>query len=127
MPSLLIVSGLGRTAGAFVEDGWDVVLDGVVGPWFLPVLVRELSSDMSVEYVILETTAATARARVVGRDGPGGEDRVTHMHRAFADLGPFTRHRVDTTDRPPDAVLAEVLRQRAHGAFGLDRAAVVGP
>src|SRR5262245_22873111 len=66
-----IMKALGRAAGAFVEDGWDVVLDGVVGPWFLPVLVRELPYDMSVEYVILQTTAATALARVVARDGPG--------------------------------------------------------
>jgi hypothetical protein len=41
------------------------------------------------------------------------------MHRAFADLGRFEPHALDTTGLDPDAVAAEFARRRAQGAFRL--------
>jgi hypothetical protein len=36
------VRAAARAAGSFATDGYGVVLDGVFGPWFLPVVAREL-------------------------------------------------------------------------------------
>jgi hypothetical protein len=37
-----IIRAIGRTAAAFAKGGDTVFLDGVVGPGFLPTLVREM-------------------------------------------------------------------------------------
>ena len=63
-----IMHAIGRAAAAFVEGGYEVFLDGVVGPWFLPRLVREWDAVARVEYVILQATLAEELARVLRRD-----------------------------------------------------------
>jgi hypothetical protein len=39
----VIMRALGRASQTFAEGGYDVALDGVFGPWFLPVLLPELA------------------------------------------------------------------------------------
>jgi hypothetical protein len=70
----------------------------------------------------VQTTVEHATARVAERDGARDDARVAHMHRAFAALGPFTHFAVDTSERDPGAVLAEVQRRRAGAGLVLDRA-----
>ncbi len=53
-------------------------------------------------------------------------DGVRHMHAAFADLGEFEAHAVDTSARSPDETLAEFARRRAAGELRLDLPRVAG-
>jgi hypothetical protein len=46
----VIMRALARAARAFAEGGYHVVLDGIFGPWFLPVLQEELSGAPPVSY-----------------------------------------------------------------------------
>jgi predicted kinase len=117
-----IMKALGCASAAFLEDGWDVVLDGVVGPWFLRTLLQPVPAACSVEYVVLQTAVEHAMARVAERDGASDDARVAHMHRAFATLGPFARFAIDTSERDALAVLEEVQRRRAGAGLVLDRA-----
>jgi len=120
---LMIV--LARTATAFASRGYDVFLEGVLGPWFLPVLARELQpSGLAVDYVVLRAPLATALARVRAREGSSREHVVRQMHAAFAELGPYASHAVDTAGLDPPRVAALVSRGRADGAFALDLASL---
>jgi cytidylate kinase len=115
-----IITAIGRAAAAFVEGGYEVFLDGVVGPWFLPTLLHEWDSGTRVEYVILQATLAEELARVLWRDGPATRQRVCAMHAAFAKVEGYARHCIDTTARSAPAVYAEFLRRRGGGEFLLD-------
>lgn len=121
------MTALGRAAGAFVEGGYDVFPDGVIGPWFLPQLFAGLrASAATPEYVGLRASLEACLARVCGRDGPGASARVRHMHRAFAELGDLERHALDTSTASADEVRARVEERRAGGWLRLT-APPVGP
>jgi cytidylate kinase len=115
-----IMRAIGRAAAAFVEGGYDVFLDGVVGPWFLPTLLHEWRTVPRVAYVILQATLAEELARVLRRDGAATSARVRAMHKAFADLGGYARHVIDTTARSAEAVCAEYLQRHQRREFLLD-------
>lgn len=116
----VVVRALGRSARAFAEGGYDVVLDGIFGPWFLPVLRDELGWVVPVSYVVLRASEREALRRVRGRDGPGGSARVRHMVRAFADLGPWRRHALDTEGRSAAEVLALARADLSRDRFRLE-------
>jgi len=107
-----IMRAIGRAAAAFVEGGYDVFLDGVVGPWFLPTLLHEWGAVARVEYVILRATLAEELARVLRRDGPATSARVHAMHEAFSDLEGYVRHVIETTGRSAEEVRAEFIQRR---------------
>jgi len=103
-----------------VEGGYDVFLDGVVGPWFLPTLLHEWNAVARVAYVILHATLAEAQARVLRRDGPATRARVHAMHEAFADVGGYAQHCIETTARSAEEVRVEFIKRRRRGEFLLD-------
>ena len=114
-----IMRALGRAAGAFVEGGYEVFLDGIVGPWFLDTLVAELPAGCHVAYVVLRAPLERTRARVREREGPGASARMRHMHEAFASLGALEEHALDASADDPAAVLARYHERRVRGAFAL--------
>jgi cytidylate kinase len=116
-----IIRALGRAAGSFAEDDYTVVLDGVIGPWFLPVLVREFPTGVHLEYVVLRARLEHALERVRSRQGPGASTTVTHMHRAFSELGRFSRCALDTSHSSATEVLDLFLTRRARGDFLVPR------
>ncbi len=113
----VIMRAIGAAADAYVSGGYAVFLDGIVGPWFLPVLLERLPDGTSVSYVLLRCDPAVSLARVRERQGPGESPRVLQMNRAFSDLGPYAAHRVDTTAMPREAVLEQVRSGLALGRF----------
>jgi len=113
----IIIRALGRAASAFVEGGYRVLLDGVVGPWLLPVLVQELPPTAVVEYAVLTAALEITLERSRSRPGSRGSARVRHMHRAFSDLGSYRGHALDTSRASPEEVRLRFNQQRGRGAF----------
>jgi hypothetical protein len=116
----VIMRALARSARAFAEGGYRVVLDGVIGPWFLPTLRGELSGGPTVSYVVLRAPEAEALRRVSERQGPGASARVRQMVSALTDLGAFQAHAVDTVGRTVEEVLSVVQQGFAEDRFRLD-------
>jgi cytidylate kinase len=113
-----VITAVARAAGAYVEGGYDVVLDGIFGPWYLPLVVQE-SGAGEIDYVVLRTSLANAFERVAVRNTPEINDIVRSMHAPFADLGPLEHHVVDTEGRELDDIVAEIEARRASGEFRL--------
>lgn len=108
-----------RCARAFAEGGYGVVLDGVIGPWFLPTLCDELSGGPGVSYVLLRASEAEALRRVRQRQGRGASGRVRQMVSAFAEPGPYQAHAIETVGCTAEEVLAATLQGLAEGRFRL--------
>ncbi len=116
-----IMRALGRAAGAFLEGGYFVVLDGIFGPWFLPELRGALPAGIDVDYVVLRVPEAEALRRVAGRDGSDDlAHRVRAMVPAFEELGPLERHARSTHGTSPEALVEEVRAGLARGDYRLD-------
>jgi predicted kinase len=116
-----VIAAVTRAAAAFASRGYPVFLDGIVGPWFLPVVAAELASTaIPVEYVVLRVSLAEAVRRATTRPQPGPEAVVRHMHAAFEDLGAYASHVLDTTELCVEDAAAELARRRAAGVFALD-------
>jgi cytidylate kinase len=113
----VIVRAIGAAADAFASGGYAVFVDGIVGPWFLPVLLEQVPDGTFLSYVLLWFDPAVSVARVRERQGPGESPRILQMNRAFSDLGPYAAHRVDTTALPREAVLEQVRSGLASGRF----------
>lgn len=102
--NVAVVRALGAAAGAFLEGGYAVVLDGIVGPWFLDTLRGALPSGWPVDYAVLDVALDVALRRVRERDGAGPSAVVERMHAAFRDLGGLARHRIDAVDARPEQI-----------------------
>jgi adenylate kinase family enzyme len=108
----VVASALGAAAAAYAQGGYFTVLDAVIGPWLLaPLLQRARLAAIDLAYVVLRPRRDVAMARALGRQV--GELRdpapITRMYDAFADLGPWEGHVVDSSEQTPEETAADVL------------------
>jgi len=116
-----IIAAVTRTSATFADRGYDVVLDGIFGPHFLPVMAGELAAtDLPVYYVVLQAPLDVALRRVQDRIGHEKDHVVRLMHAVFSDLGPYATHTVETGSRDADTVATELRELIDRGRFTLD-------
>ena len=114
-----IIRALGACSAVFLESGYDVFLDGIVGPWFLPTLLKEIPRDFSVAYLLLTVTQDEALERVRGREGRGASDKVRATRSALDASIEYENHKLETTNRDADAVFQQVRERLSRGDFRL--------
>ncbi|WP_031516139.1 AAA family ATPase [Streptomyces sp. NRRL F-5123] len=111
-----VVTGvIARAAAGYAAGGYHVVVDGVVGPWYLGAY-REAAEEAGVGlvYVVLRPDRETALGRGTARSGHPLTDReiLGGIYDGFADLGPYEENVLDsgglTAEETADAVLARV-------------------
>lgn len=118
----VVVDAIVAAVAAYARGGYDVVVDGVIGPWFLPPFRRAAADEQwTLSYVVLrpdlETTLSRAQARATGE--LKDVDAITGLYGAFADLGDLEPHVIDTTHLDPAQAAAEVRQAVASGAYRL--------
>jgi len=126
-----VLRAVAESAAALATSGYTVVVDGVVGPWYLglvtDVLVRH---DVEVHYVVLRPDLDAALARVTARadgehsrghlaDAFAEEEPATHMWEEFSDLGELEGHVVDNTRLDAQATAALVWSRYTDGTARL--------
>lgn len=117
----VVLEAITAAAAAYASGGYDVVLDGVIGPWFVD-RYRERAADAGIElsYVVLAAPLDVTLRRAAERQGaerlrdPGP---ITTMHAAFADLGRWSAHVVLTGDRTAEEIAADLRSRLPAGAF----------
>ncbi|MER7248966.1 AAA family ATPase [Kribbella sp. NPDC000426] len=104
--------------GAYADGGYDVVVDGVIGPWFLAPF-RAVAGDWRMSYVVLRPDLHTTLRRGQARGGVEltDVDALTGMHGVFADLGELESHAIDTSTLDPAATAAAVRKAVASGDY----------
>jgi hypothetical protein len=110
------------TAFGYAAGGHEVVMDGIVGPWFLdPFLERGRRTDTPLHYVVLRPTLAEALERARTRAGPRriASGPIRSLHRQMSDLGRLEGHVLDTTGRGPTETARALRRFLSAGAARL--------
>lgn len=117
-----VITAVGSAAASFARGGYFVVVDALIGPWFLDAFSVPLrAADIPVHYVILRPTLDLALKRARSRTGNAltEEGPIRQMWQAFGDIGPYQAHVVDPNALPPDAVASLVWTQANEGRFRL--------
>lgn len=108
----VVVEAIVAAAATYARGGYDVVVDGVVGPSFLPPFQAAAAREsVPLHYVVLRPSLDVTLER--GGSRPASElrdaDAIAHMYGVFADLGGLEPHAVDATHLSADAA-ADVVR-----------------
>ncbi|MEW9304946.1 AAA family ATPase [Labrys portucalensis] len=116
--NMVVIDVLVSAVQAYARGGYFVILDGIVGPWFLAPF-RALA--LPVHYVVLRPLLAAAieRCRLRGGDTLSDPEPITALHRQFSDLGALERHVIATEGQDRAAMLAAVREAVAGGRFRL--------
>jgi predicted kinase len=121
----IVIDAVSSGAVIYAAGGYHVVLDGIIGPWFLNRLVaRACTEQIDVHYVVLRPAHAVAAQRIRSRpedelsgrhqalaaERPDDPGALTRMYREFSALGPYEKHVIDSSAMPA-AETAEVVRR----------------
>jgi energy-coupling factor transporter ATP-binding protein EcfA2 len=96
-------------AEAYAKGSFFVVLDGIIGSWFLP---RFEGVSSPIHYVVLRLDLADAIERCRQRGGETLSDPgpISSLHQQFSDLGELEHHVMPTDGETPESTLSKVRR-----------------
>ena len=122
-----VLRAVAESAAALASSGYAVIVDGVVGPWFLGLVTEPLARHgVEVHYVVLRPDLDATVARVTSRaDREQGdsqlatafvdEEPAAFMWEQFADLGVLEHHVLDNTRLDPQQTAALVWSRYCDG------------
>jgi hypothetical protein len=101
-----------------MAGGYFVVLDGIVGPWFIHAF-KNLKQPLY--YIVLRPTleAAIERCRLRGGGTLTDPEPISALHKQFSMLGEFENHVIDTVGHSPNETLSAVQAGLVSGRFRL--------
>jgi adenylate kinase family enzyme len=120
----VVIRAVCAAAVSFAGGGYQVVLDGVIGPWFLETLLAAAdANNVEVDYVILLPPLDTVLTRLAGRTGHGftSAEAATKMYAEFeAALSSYEQHALDTSSLSATEVADKVDAAVAQGRVRLE-------
>ncbi|MEV6008758.1 AAA family ATPase [Streptomyces sp. NPDC051976] len=119
----VVLRVLVSAAFGYADGGYQVICDGVVGPWFID-LFREAgrARTLPLTYVILRPDQPTTLQRATNRTDNALTDPepIRSLHGQFSDLGVYESHVLDSTPLTPEATAATLLRGLTTGTYLLE-------
>ncbi len=120
-----VLRAFAAAAAELAVGGYTVVVDGIIGPWYLDLVTEPLRrTGTEVHYVVLRPDLDVALARATARVGdervPGHpalveEGPIRHMWEQFGRLGPHERHVVDNGELDPEQTAQLVWNRFVNG------------
>lgn len=98
--NLIVIEAFLEAAKRYVNGGYDVVIDGIIGPWFLKPWLTIVQEGYEVHYIILRASKEKTMKRAMERSKL---DRKTNIELAeimweqFCNLGIYEQNVIDTT------------------------------
>jgi hypothetical protein len=115
----VVLDALSSASRAYAAGGYLVVVNGIVGPWFLAPF-RALSAPL--HYVILRPSLDTALERVRHRGGaaPLASGPIRSLYQQFSKLNELEHHVIDTTSHSTAETQEAILAAVEGGRFRLN-------
>jgi len=104
-------------------SGYDVFVDGIIGPWFLPHWLETAGRGRPTHYFALRPSRQVAGMRAVDRQALGDlvdPGPVAAMFDVFEDLGCFEAHVLDSSGQDISATVAAIREGMSDGRYLLD-------
>ncbi|MCI8410529.1 MAG: AAA family ATPase [Lachnospiraceae bacterium] len=99
--NLIVIEAFLEAAKRYVRGGYDVIVDGIIGPWFLEPWLNIVQKGYEVHYIILRASKEETMKRAVGRtklDRETNIELVKIMWEQFRNLGSYESSVIDTTN-----------------------------
>jgi chloramphenicol 3-O-phosphotransferase len=115
----VVMNVLAGGAEGYAKGGYFVVVDGIIGPWFLQPF-RRLAAPL--HYVVLRPPldVAILRCQERGGDTLTDPEPITALHQQFSSLEQLERHVLATDGQARHETLSEVIEAVERGKFRLD-------
>ena len=98
--NLVVIEAFLEAAKRYARGGYDVIVDGIVGPWFLEPWKALAQEDYEVHYIVLRASKKETMKRAVERsklDRKPNIELVETMWEQFSGLGVYESNVIDTT------------------------------
>lgn len=115
----VVMTVLAQAAEGYAKGNYFVIVDGIVGPWFLHPFQR---LKQPLHYIVLlpALEAAIERCRLRGGDTLADPKPIRSLHQQLSMLGDLEKHVIETTGQTPDHTLAAIRGALLSGRFRLD-------
>ena len=98
--NLIVIEAFLEAAKSYARGGYDVIVDGIIGPWFLEPWLNIVREGYEVHYIILRANKAETMKRAIERsklDRETNIELVEAMWEQFDNLGVYEKNILDTT------------------------------
>ena len=114
----VVVGILAKVAEGYASAGYFVIVDGVIGPWFLEPFK---ALRVPLHYIVLRPSLDVAIRRCRGRGGDTLTDpeSITELYQQLSSLGELERHVLRTNGHSAQETLSAVIGAVHSGAFHL--------
>lgn len=99
--NLIVIEATIESAKRYARGGYDVIVDGIVGPWFLEPWLKIVHDGCEVHYIILRASKEETMQRAINRSKEDKEkniELVDVMWGQFNNLAGYEQNVIDTTD-----------------------------
>jgi chloramphenicol 3-O-phosphotransferase len=117
----IVIGVIVEAAFGYAAGGYQVICDGIVGPWFIDPFRTAAARGPALHYVVLRPDLTTTLDRAMGRGRHGLVDPnpIRSLHRQFTDIGRYEDHILDSSRLTPHATSRVIQRGLTGGSFRL--------
>ncbi len=117
-----VVEVAAASAARFAAGGYEVYVDGVIGPWFLKPWLN-LAQKFDVRYIVLrpdeQCTIQRAAEREQRAEFPLDSGAVQKMWQMFTNLGEYEANTIDTTGQAIEESVDFIQKRLREGDFSI--------
>ena len=99
--NLIVIEAFIEAAKRYARGGYDVIVDGIIGSWFLEPWLHILHDGYEVHYIILRASKEETMQRAMNRsklDEKTNVELVEVMWEQFNNIGLYEQNVIDTTN-----------------------------
>lgn len=116
-----VIDAVVASTKRFSEGGYEVFVDGVIGPWFLQPWIKLAEEGFDIRYIVLrpdeETTISRALERTQRDYFPLNRDDIKNVWNSLSDLDKYESNVVDTTAQTIDESMVYIQKMLQANAF----------
>jgi len=116
-----VMEAVAASAKKFSESGYEVIVEGAIGPWFTESWIKIAKNGVDVRYILLRPDKDTAVFRATTRQQresfPLSVEVIKDLWDSFNNLGKYESHAVDTTGQTIEESAAIIQKMLSENNF----------
>ncbi len=107
----IVITSYIKVASEYLKDGYDVIIEGIIGPWFL-YLFDKISKKYKTYYFILRLDLKENERRIILRDNKNKEENLKAFHiiyPQFLSLKDYEKYVLNTTTLTNNMIIEKII------------------